>query len=107
MNLNRLFILSITLIFVVGENSVAQDKQAEPRPFIGIVMENDEGGVRIRNVVKGSAAEEAGLEVNDVIVKFGDAEKPDNVAIRDSMRPRKVGDSVVLEVRRADNELTV
>lgn len=46
-----------------------EEVEAESRPFLGVMSEKDEKGARITEVVKGSAAETAGLKAGDVITK--------------------------------------
>lgn len=46
-----------------------EEAEAESRPFLGVMSEKDEKGARITEVVKGSAAEKAGLKAGDIITK--------------------------------------
>ena len=50
-------------LFVVEPQTLEQ----QPRPTLGVMIENGEDGVRVMEVVAGSVAEQAGMQAGDVI----------------------------------------
>lgn len=78
------------------------------RPFLGIVFEdhmdeNDEKvreGVNILRVIKGSGAEEAGIQPNDVLIKLDGKEVEDMHSIMSVLEQKKVGDEILLTYER-------
>ena len=48
---------------------VVESKEFEqlPRPTLGVMIESDDSGVRVMEVVAGSVAEQAGMQAGDVI----------------------------------------
>jgi S1-C subfamily serine protease len=91
------------------EKEVALEAEAEDRasePFLGFGFEPGfEGGVRVNYVIAGSPADAAGLEGLDVIVRVDGKNVANLEAFRGSIREKKVGDRVVLTVRRGAREL--
>ncbi len=70
------------------------------RPFVGIGIEETNYGLFISSVTKGSGAEKAGLQVNDMIleVEGQKVEKRDDVnSIRDT---KKIGDTLTFKIVR-------
>lgn len=76
------------------------------RPFLGI--EFDQGyegeGVRIKNVMAGTAAEKGGLQNGDVIVDFGGDKVESFQQLRNMILKRKAGEKVKVVVKRGDDE---
>lgn len=73
---------------------------ATERPFLGVRLEDVDGAVVIREVVAGSPAAEAGLEVGDEITAINDTEvssASDVVAAVSALAP---GDEVTIEYSR-------
>ena len=66
-----------------------------------------EEGVLIREVTRGSPAEQAGLKQNDVIVRLGGVDTPDYVFFLQELRRRRAGDQVELGIRRGTASLSV
>ncbi len=75
------------------------------RPMLGVQMEQDENGVRVRGVLPESPALNAGLKEDDVILQIdgNNAESP--AWISEDISGRKAGDSVKLKVARGEEEL--
>ena len=68
--------------------------------MLGISCETIEGQLLVAKVQDGSGAEAAGVQVNDIIVKFEGKEITDFQVIIEAIRHRKVGDTLTLEVSR-------
>jgi S1-C subfamily serine protease len=103
-------LLAALLISVVAWGAVgAQDDTtpADAKPFLGVLLENTDEGVVVREVSAESAAEAAGLQVDDVITAInGDAvtTNADVAAIIGDLKP---ADAVTIEVTRGDETLTL
>ncbi len=71
-------------------------------PYLGIEGDPDGKDARITKIIKGAAAEKAGLQVDDVITSFDGKkiERYDDLP-RQIMR-KKIGDKVAVEVLRGD-----
>ena len=93
----------------IGVVSVETRAIPPSRPFIGIVMTNVEnnGGVRIDQVVPRSPADFADLWVNDIIVAIDGTDVADNIAVRDVLGQYDVNDRVTLTVKRGSKELKI
>src|SRR5262249_60997416 len=69
-------------------------------PYLGIEGDPDGKDARITKIIKGSAAEKAGLQVDDVITSF-DGKKIERYAdLRPHIFNKKIGDKVALEILR-------
>ncbi|MDO4270853.1 MAG: S41 family peptidase [Eubacteriales bacterium] len=75
---------------------------------VGVGLEQTASGVQISEVMRYSAAEEAGLQVGDLIVKIGgeDATGFTNAEVAERLRGEE-GASVTLTVRRQGRDVTV
>lgn len=89
-----------------GRETVAEEEQG----YLGIYYEavSDEMhqiyqfpyGLGISEVVKGSAAEKAGLYARDIITAVDGHEVPDSDSLQGIMKSHRVGDKVVLTIQR-------
>jgi S1-C subfamily serine protease len=59
----------------------------------------------IRHVVKGSAADETGLQAGDVIVAFNEKERMDLSTFQELIRSTEPGDRITVRIRRGKDEL--
>lgn len=82
-------------------------QQVPPIPFIGVRTEAAEGGCRIAQVVAGSGAEAAGLEVGDLLTSASGMplRAPDDLL--EVLGAHDVGQTVEFELRRGDETLKV
>ncbi len=75
-------------------------------PYLGVRLTgSDSEGCKIEEITPNSPAAKAGLKPGDVILKFDttDLKHPDDLAPQ--IRKHKIGDSVVLEIKRGDETL--
>jgi photosystem II stability/assembly factor-like uncharacterized protein len=73
----------------------------EDRPSLGVRGQDDEKGVRVLEVVKGSSAEQAGLQVDDLLLKVnGQAMPKFQDFARDVLANAKVGDKLTFQIER-------
>jgi hypothetical protein len=83
-----------------------------PRPrweddLLGLDVAPDAGGTRIVAVARGSAADRAGLEPHDVIVRIDTVPVPSPSATRRILGDKRPGEFAFLRVRRGPHELAV
>lgn len=87
------------------------------RPFVGIsgidvdestaVRNNLTKGIYVDNVIEGSAAEKAGIQYGDVIVKFDGHDVSTMEELEEIKNTKKIGDEVDITFYRNGNEKTV
>lgn len=76
-------------------------------PFLGIQGDPEaveQGGVRVRQVLPGTAAIEAGLRNGDIIVIFNSVELRDFMHLREEIEKLAVGHEIVITIRRDGKE---
>ena len=76
-------------------------------PFIGVSGEADEAGTRLTAVAPGGPADKAGLQVDDVVRRFGDTAITSFEDLVKAVRGSKPGARVAVEVQRGADEKTV
>lgn len=74
------------------------------KPFLGVTTEKTIGGAKIVEVVKGSAAEKAGLKNEDVITKIGDKQVTDGKVLADIIAGKKPKDEIKIFYKREDKK---
>ena len=72
----------------------------EKRPFLGIVSEKADDGARIISVSKESAAEKAGLQKDDILVKIEDIAVSDGATLYNAIGKFKIGETVKVKYKR-------
>lgn len=70
-------------------------------------LEKQQQGVLITNVAEGSAAEDAGLKVDDVIVSIDNKKVKNTSQLRNKIGSKRIGDRVKIVVLRDGNEKTI
>ena len=75
--------------------------------FLGVTTEEDEAGAKVTEVVKGSAAEKAGLKKDDIITKVADEKITGPETLSDVIRLKKPKDEVKVTFKRTGKESTV
>jgi S1-C subfamily serine protease len=76
------------------------------RPYLGVRLEDGDGGAVIREVAAGSPAETAALQVGDVIIKVNDTPVTGAQEAVDAIRVLSAGDNIMLEIQREDETET-
>jgi len=93
-----------------GQAGYAQ-RMPSPRPrwddLLGLDVAPAADGTRIVDVAPGSAAEQAGLEAGDVIVRIDTVYAPSTTATRRILAAKAHGEFAFLRVRRGPHELAV
>ncbi len=90
----------------IGVVSVAPRKIPAPSGALGILLDQNEEIVRIVSVKPGSAAEKAGLAVNDVIKTVSGKKVSTRRELIDTVRNYQPKDRIELLVRRGEEEFT-
>ncbi|HEU5363540.1 MAG TPA: trypsin-like peptidase domain-containing protein [Gaiellaceae bacterium] len=75
--------------------------------FLGVTPTNASGGVGISSVKSGSAADDAGLKVGDVVTQVNGKPVTDQSQLRAIISARKPGDKLTLTIRRDGATKTV
>jgi hypothetical protein len=79
-----------------------------PRPAIlGVTVFTCAEGSRIDGVVPGSIADEAGLKLDDIIVRIDTEDRPSAQKLSEILRSKRPGDWVFLQVQRGRHELSL
>lgn len=73
--------------------------------YLGVQAEDTDEGARVVEVVGGAAAEKAGLQAEDVIVRIGDREVSDYESMLAAIRRFKSGDAGTIAWRRGGESL--
>jgi serine protease Do len=89
----------------VGVVSVAPRRPVEARGFLGVGHEMTEAGVQVTEVVPGTAASAAGIEVGDVIQKVDDIPIDTSMKLVEAVGNHKPGDKIVLQIQREGKSL--
>jgi hypothetical protein len=107
-------IATITALILISAGSClyAGEDSADARPYIGVLLDSTplpallvkhlglspEQGIRIMNVHRGSPADKAGLERDDIIIGFQGKDVVDYERFVDGIRKAGVGTEVSLEI---------
>jgi len=83
---------------------VKGEVRKRPRPYIGVLLDEDASECRIAKVFKDSPAEEAGLKENDVVTQFGDNPVEDLEDLLTLIAKHKPGDKVNIQIRRGTDK---
>jgi len=73
--------------------------------YLGVALEQIEGGVKIGDVMPKSAAEKAGLKVDDVVIQVAEKKIEDVDTMIDTVSSYKPGETVTMKVKRKTETL--
>src|SRR5262249_18463052 len=101
--------LAVGVVSVATRRPQARDMPPPNPPeaagYLGVLLEPDDGGPRIRQVVKDSAAEKAGLKVGDVVLSVSGRKVLDMETLINVIQRYKPGQEVVLKIQRGKEAL--
>jgi hypothetical protein len=115
-------ILTIALVLVCAGTGLAADTDSnDTRPYIGVMLDGaplpdllvkhlglEPGqGIRIANIHRGSPADKAGLERDDIIIGFEGSRVDDHQQFVDDVRKSGIGTEVSLEIIHLGKRRTV
>lgn len=97
-------LFTLTAIFLLVGSLSAQDNSA---PFLGLQVDAAEDGVVVLQVVPGSAASEAGVEVDDVLTAVNGEAVTSYDDLAGLLADHAVGDTITLDLLRGDDSLSL
>ncbi|MEQ8672972.1 MAG: PDZ domain-containing protein [Aggregatilineales bacterium] len=77
------------------------------RPYVGIAVEDSDGGVVITQIIADSPAETAGLQVDDIITGINETDITESATLIEAIQQLESGDVVTFNVTRAGETLSV
>jgi serine protease Do len=83
------------------------DERGQVRPFLGVNLHGMSERATVTQVAPGTPAARAGVQVNDVIVKFAGVEVADQDALIHELWATRPGQRVEMEVQRGEETLTL
>lgn len=112
MKTKNIAMISALVLFSAGTGLYADSDSADARPYIGVLLDSTslppllikhlglspDQGIRIMNVHRGSPADKAGLERDDIIIGFEGKDVVDYEAFVNGIRKAGVGTEVSLEI---------
>jgi membrane-associated protease RseP (regulator of RpoE activity) len=121
MKTKHIIVIVSTILFTTGLAFCADSQLSDTHPVIGIALDSTPlpallikhlglqpgQGIRIANVLKGSAAEEAGLDRDDIIIGFQGKDLYDGDTIVNAIQQAKAGDEVSLQIIHLGQRKTV
>ncbi len=75
--------------------------------FLGVITEPAEPGIRVKEIVQGSAAEKAGLQVGDVLMEVDGEALVSPAELSAVIRSHKPGDEAIVKLMRGDQAMTI
>jgi serine protease Do len=82
-------------------------EDGEGRAFLGVTTEDVDGGAKIKEISKNSAAEKAGLKLGDVITKVGDSKVDGPESLSEAVKKHQPEDKVTVTIKRDGKEQQV
>lgn len=111
------FAIAINTARPIAQQLITQQRVI--RPWMGVTFQSVtpglaarynlgvKKGVMITTIVRGTPAAKAGLRRGDIIVKFGDDQTDDDIAMLKSLNRHRVGETVSATVVREDNTIQI
>jgi serine protease Do len=91
----------------IGVLSVGPRKIAAPSGALGVQLENDDQAARIAQVMPDSAAQKAGMQAGDRVVKVNDKKIGGRQELVETIRGYMPGEQVRVVIRRGEEEVTL
>ncbi len=103
--------IAIGVVSVAARSVRARDLPPSAPPqnagFLGVGLDESEGGAKILNVLPDSAAQKAGLRVNDIVTLIADTPIIDTETMINTIQHHKPGDVVSIKIKRGEKELEI
>jgi len=84
-----------------------QEETAQPKPKLGVYLEEDEGKVSIAKLVEGSVAEKVGLQKGDIFVKAAGKKITRMIQVISIVQRTSHGTWLPLLIKRGDKEIEI
>jgi serine protease Do len=101
--------VAVGVLSVAARAVRARDLAMPPPPanagYLGVGLDEGEGGARVAEVKTNSAADKAGLKVNDVVTLIADTPIIDSETMVNTIRHHKPGDALPIKILRDGKEL--
>ncbi|MFC1635750.1 S1C family serine protease [Planctomycetota bacterium] len=112
MKAKRITSIVMLVLFSAWTGLFADSDSADARPYLGVLLDSvplpsllikhlglsPDQGIRIKNVHRGGPADKAGLERDDIIIRFEGEDVVDSEAFVDEIRKAGVGTEVSLQI---------
>ncbi|PLX96639.1 MAG: hypothetical protein C0622_14315 [Desulfuromonas sp.] len=85
----------------------AYEDLPNPGVKLGVMLEQSEGGLLVKGVVPGSNAEQNGIRENDLLTRIDSLPLVENFDLVYELQQKKTGDSIVLELQRDGEALSL
>jgi serine protease Do len=101
--------VAVGVLSVAARAVRARDLMVPPPPanagFLGVSLDEGNGGARVITVTPNSAAAKAGLRVDDVVVLVADIAIIDSETMVNTIRHHKPGDALPIKIKRDGQEI--
>jgi len=78
-----------------------------PKGYLGITLEDAEGGVKVTGVVVGGPAAAAGIKADDVVTQMNSEEVAEAAALISAIGRHKPGTEITLKITRGETKLDI
>jgi serine protease Do len=100
---------AVGVLSVAARSVRARDLMVPPPPenagYLGVALDEAEGGARVMNVMINSAAQKAGIKVNDIVTLIGETPIIDSETMVNTIQHHRPGDDLPIKVKRDGQEL--
>ena len=103
-------------VYILGDNVATHSRRvnwndnehnSKPKVRMGVELKNDDRGVKISHVSGNSAAQEAGLQTDDIIILLDNQGVKTHQELTELLSTKEVGEQLLVTYLRDDSEHTV
>lgn len=91
----------------VGVVSVSPREIPTPQAVLGVMLDNADLGPRITGIIPESAAEEAGVQVDDIVSDLNGLPMPNREVFIEAIQRKRPGDRIEMTVLRGDQRVAI
>lgn len=85
----------------------APQEHTQPKPRLGIALDDKEGGVRVKDVTKESIAEQSGIQAGDILLELAGTRVVQSAEVSKIVQRQAPGTWLPIRLKRDDRELEV